>query len=135
MRKINEIIVHCTATFPEQVVTVADINRWHRQRGFNEIGYHFLVNQQGQVAAGRAIEKAGAHCQGHNANSIGVCYVGGLDLNGKPADTRTDEQKTALRELLRSLKEQFPNATIHGHNEFAAKACPCFDATSEYASL
>jgi N-acetylmuramoyl-L-alanine amidase len=135
MRTINEIIVHCTATFPEQVVTVSDLARWHRQRGFKEIGYHFVINQQGEIFDGRAIEKQGAHCLGHNANSIGVCYVGGLNEHGKPADTRTDAQKASLISLLRKLKEQFPGASIHGHNEFSNKACPCFNAFEEYKEL
>lgn len=135
MRKINEIIVHCTATFPEQVVTVADVTRWHRQLGWKTIGYHYLVTLAGEIQTGRPIEQAGAHCKGHNSNSIGVCYVGGLDANGRPTDTRTPAQKQALETLLKQLREQFPNAKIHGHRDFAEKACPCFDATTEYAQL
>lgn len=135
MREIKEIIVHCTATFPDQVVTVADIARWQRAKGFRDIGYHYVINQQGEVAEGRPIEQVGAHCLKHNANSIGVCYVGGLDMFAKPTDTRTDEQKASLLSLLQSLKEQFPNASIHGHNEFSNKACPCFDVSEEYKNL
>ncbi|MBQ6977928.1 MAG: N-acetylmuramoyl-L-alanine amidase [Paludibacteraceae bacterium] len=135
MRTINEIIVHCSATFPDQVVTVADITRWHRQLGWKTIGYHFLITLAGEIQEGRPIEEVGAHCTGHNANSIGVCYVGGVAADGKPADTRNEAQKQALLVLLKRLKEQFPNATIHGHRDFAQKACPCFDATNEYASL
>ena len=135
MRKINEIIVHCTATFPEQVVTVADVTRWHRQLGWKTIGYHYLVTLAGEVQTGRPIEEAGAHCKGHNANSIGVCYVGGLNAEGRPTDTRTPAQRQALVTLLKQLRAQFPNAKIHGHRDFAQKACPCFDATTEYAQL
>ena len=135
MRKINEIIVHCTATFPEQVVTVADVTRWHRQLGWKTIGYHYLVTLAGEVQTGRPIEEAGAHCKGHNANSIGVCYVGGLNAEGRPTDTRTPAQRQALVTLLKQLRAQFPNAEIHGHRDFAKKACPCFDATTEYAQL
>ncbi|MBR0195134.1 MAG: N-acetylmuramoyl-L-alanine amidase [Paludibacteraceae bacterium] len=135
MRTINEIIVHCSATFPDQVVTIADITRWHRQLGWKTIGYHFLITLAGEIQEGRPIEEVGAHCTGHNANSIGVCYVGGVAADGKPADTRNEAQKQALLVLLKRLKEQFPNATIHGHRDFAQKACPCFDATNEYASL
>ena len=135
MRTINEIIVHCTATFPDQAVTVADITRWHRQLGWKTIGYHFLITLTGEVQTGRPIEEAGAHCKGHNAHSIGVCYAGGLDAEGNPADTRNEAQKSALLVLLKQLKEQFPAAKIHGHRDFATKACPCFDATSEYAQL
>ena len=135
MRKINEIIVHCTATFPEQVVTVADVTRWHRQLGWKTIGYHYLVTLAGEIQTGRPIEEAGAHCKGHNANSIGVCYVGGLNAEGRPTDTRTPVQRQALETLLKQLRAQFPNAKIHGHRDFAQKACPCFDATTEYAQL
>ena len=135
MRKINEIIVHCTATFPEQVVTVADVTRWHRQLGWKTIGYHYLVTLAAEIQTGRPIEEAGAHCKGHNANSIGVCYVGGLNAEGRPTDTRTPAQRQALKTLLKQLRAQFPNAKIHGHRDFAQKACPCFDATTEYAQL
>ena len=107
MRTINEIIVHCTATFPDQAVTVADITRWHRQLGWKTIGYHFLITLTGEVQTGRPIEEAGAHCKGHNAHSIGVCYAGGLDAEGNPADTRNEAQKQALLLLLKQLKEQF----------------------------
>ena len=135
MRTINEIIVHCSATFPDQVVTVADITRWHRQLGWKTIGYHFLITLAGEIQEGRPIEEIGAHCTGHNANSIGVCYAGGVAADGKPTDTRNEAQKQALLVLLKQLKEQFPNAVIHGHRDFAQKACPCFDATNEYAAL
>lgn len=134
-RKVTKIIVHCSATKESQRVTVADINKWHKQRGFDRIGYHFVVYQDGTVHLGRKSEVAGAHVTGQNANSIGVCYIGGLDETGKAADTRTDAQKRALVELLTELKTQYPAATIHGHREFAAKACPCFDAKKEYANL
>ena len=135
MRTINEIIVHCTATRAAQKVTVADVTHWHKQRGFKTIGYHFLVDQAGNVFPGRPVEQIGAHCQGHNAKSIGIVYCGGLDVNGKPADTRTDAQRAALLGLLSELKQKYPSASIHGHRDFAAKACPCFDATKEYAAL
>lgn len=134
-RKVTKIIVHCSATKASQRVTVADINKWHKQRGFDRIGYHFVVYQDGTVHLGRKSEVAGAHVTGQNTNSIGVCYIGGLDETGKAADTRTDAQKRALVELLTELKTQYPTATIHGHREFAAKACPCFDAKKEYANL
>lgn len=134
-RIVNKIIVHCSATKASQRVTVKDIDEWHRKRGFDCIGYHFVVYQDGTVHLGRKSEVAGAHVTGKNANSIGVCYIGGLDENGKAADTRTDEQKRALIDLLTELKTQYPDATIHGHREFSAKACPCFDVKSEYANL
>lgn len=135
MRTINSIIVHCTATKAMRHFNVNDVRRWHIQRGFNDIGYHFLVLVDGTIQTGRPLSIAGAHCQGHNAHSIGVCYVGGLNSQGAPADTRTPAQRKALRQLLTRLKQQFPATTIHGHRDFATKACPCFNATAEYADI
>lgn len=135
MRKIDLIVVHCSATPAGRPHTAADIDRWHRERGFDGIGYHFVVRLDGTIEPGRPIEKTGAHCLGKNANSLGVCYIGGLDAAGHPADTRTLAQRAALRRLLRDLRQRFPKAEIFGHNRFAAKACPCFDAHKEYADI
>lgn len=135
MRKINEIIVHCTATQDGKNIKVEDINRWHKERGWNMIGYHYVVYLDGTIHQGRSEDQIGAHCLKHNTNSIGVVYVGGLDANGKPKDTRTEAQKQGLRKLLTELKRKYPNATIHGHRDFAAKACPSFDATRAYKDI
>jgi len=136
MRSINEIIVHCADTPEGRDNTVADITRWHKDRGFATIGYHYVIYRDGSIHEGRPLEQIGAHCVGHNKHSIGVCYIGGCASDGKtPKDTRTPEQKEALLALLRRLKARFPNATIHGHREFAAKACPSFDAFREYKQL
>ena len=127
MREINRIILHCSATPEGKDFTVADIDRWHKQRGWQGIGYHYVVYRDGSVHNGRDIAVAGAHTSGYNKNSIGVCYIGGVAADGKtPKDTRTAEQKVALRELVDRLKKQYPKATIHGHYEFANKACPSF---------
>ena len=135
-RRINEIIVHCSATTEGNNVTVDTIRRYHIvERGWSDIGYHFVIYLDGSVHAGRPLGKIGAHCTGHNSYSIGICYVGGLDHNGRAKDTRTDAQKASLVELLRTLKRRWPKATIHGHREFALKDCPCFNARSEYANL
>ena len=135
-RSINEIIVHCTATKEGQDVTTSQIDAWHRQRGFRCIGYHWVIYRDGSVHAGRNVDEVGAHCTGHNAHSIGVCYVGGLDTDAKtPADTRTLAQKAALLDLIKRLKRIYPNASVHGHREFANKACPCFDAKKEYKDV
>lgn len=128
MRKITKIIVHCTATPEGRAVSVAQVDAWHKERGFRCIGYHYLVGLDGTVTAGRPEQEMGAHCLGHNYESIGVCYVGGLDrVTGEPKDTRTRAQRSALRRLVEQLRDRYPGATVHGHREFAAKACPCFD--------
>lgn len=135
MRNIREIIVHCTATRFNREVTVEEIDNWHKSLGWRCIGYHYVVMPDGRICAGRAVEEAGAHCLGHNSFSIGVVYVGGLDGMGSPKDTRTPAQKISLRNLLVSLKERYPQARIFGHRDFAAKACPCFNAKAEYADI
>ena len=131
MRKITEIIIHCSATPRGVHHTVTDIDSWHRQRGFNKIGYHYVIYLDGSIHKGRPVEEIGAHCLGHNAHSIGVCYIGGLDEGFAPCDTRTPQQRKALRELVVQLQQQYPGATVHGHNEFADKACPCFRVRTE----
>ena len=137
MRVITLIIIHCSAVRPGQQSGFREIDLWHRQRGWkNGCGYHFIVRRDGSVETGRPIEMVGAHCVNHNKHSIGVCYEGGLDAKGEPADTRTPEQKTALRELLERLHQQYPKALILGHNVFnPTKDCPCFDAQAEYGEL
>ena len=123
MRNIRKIIVHCTATPKGRDVSVEEIDRWHKARGFRCIGYHYVV-------------EIGAHCTGQNRNSIGIVYVGGLSEDGKrPMDTRTQDQKVALVRTIAELKRKYPGAMVHSHYEFAAKACPCFDAAEEYADL
>lgn len=135
-RTINEIIVHCSATAEGMDYTVADITRWHKARGFTTIGYHYVVYRDGSIHVGRDINMVGAHCTGHNAHSIGVCYIGGCAADGKtPKDTRTDAQKQSLVTLLTALRRLYPKATIHGHREFAAKACPSFNAKEEYKNI
>ena len=136
MRTINEIIIHCADTPAGRDNTVADITAWHKDRGFRTIGYHYVIYRDGSIHTGRPVQEIGAHCKGHNAHSIGICYIGGKSADGKRhEDTRTPEQKEALLSLLRQLKAQYPNATVYGHRDFSSKPCPCFDARSEYKSL
>ena len=136
MRVIRLIIIHCSAVRPWQVSGLQDIDRWHRQKGWNGCGYHYVVRRDGTIETGRPLEMVGAHCVHHNQHSIGVCYEGGLDADGLTADTRTKIQKVAMRQLLEKLHEQFPKAIIAGHNVFdPTKDCPCFDAVSEYRDL
>ena len=136
MRAINKIILHCTATPEGRHTTVEDIRLWHKAQGWSDIGYHYIVYLDGSIHTGRPIEVSGAHTKGLNKNSIGVVYVGGIDaMNFKAKDTRTPEQKEALDCLLNELMGTYKGATLHGHNEFAAKACPSFDVQKEYGYL
>lgn len=137
MRKITKIIVHCSATPEGKDIKTETIRDWHvNSNHWKDIGYHYVIELDGSIHKGRDESAVGAHCSGQNANSIGVCYVGGVAKDGKtPKDTRTEAQKQSLIELLKRLKEKYPNATIHGHREFAAKACPSFDAKYEYKDL
>ena len=110
MRQINYIIIHCSATKAGQDFHASDIDRWHKERGFDCIGYHRVIDLDGTIEKGRNISKPGAHCKGHNADSIGICYIGGLDKDGNPADTRTEAQKESLLEIIKNYKKMFPNA-------------------------
>lgn len=136
MRTINRLIVHCAATPEGKDFTVADITRWHKARGFRTIGYHYVIYRDGSVHTGRPEAEVGAHVSGYNSHSIGICYIGGVASDGKtPKDTRTTAQKAALRALLVKLRAKYPGATICGHRDLAAKACPSFDAKTEYSDL
>ena len=136
-RTINEVIIHCSATPEGKEYTVADITRWHKQRGWKTIGYHYVVYLDGSIHEGRDVDVIGAHCKGHNSYSIGVCYIGGCDNSGKKAkDTRTPEQKEGLLQLLKELKALYPKAKVVSHRDYEkGKACPSFDATNEYTDI
>ena len=139
MRTITLIIIHCSATPEGRRLDFETCRQDHiRHRGFTDIGYHFYITRDGEIHRGRPLEKVGAHCKNHNRHSIGICYEGGLDENGVPADTRTYAQKCSLLDLLRQLKTDYPNARISGHRQLSSsihKACPCFDAKSEYETI
>jgi N-acetylmuramoyl-L-alanine amidase len=137
MRKIDKIIIHCSATREGQDVPVETIRKWHVEgRGWSDIGYHFYIDINAKIWKGRDIQKIGAHCSGNNRSSIGICYCGGVEADGKtPKDTRTEQQKESLLHVLKTLKAMFPECSIYSHNEFANKACPSFDATNEYKGL
>ena len=137
MREIDKIIVHCSATREGQDIPVETIKKWHVEgRGWSDIGYHFYIDINAKIWKGRDIQKIGAHCSKNNRSSIGICYCGGVEADGKtPKDTRTESQKESLLSVLKTLKAMFPDSTIYSHNEFANKACPSFDATNEYKSL
>ena len=136
-RTIKEIIVHCTATPEGRVETVQSIRNMHKAKGWSDIGYHYLIGLNGERWEGRNVNLIGAHCEGHNSNSIGVCYVGGVDKKMQAKDTRTEKQKYALVALLKDLRKLYPKAKIYGHRDFdkKGKACPSFDATKEYKNI
>lgn len=134
MRKITEIVVHCAATPAGADFDIEDIRKWHvDERGWSDVGYHYVILLDGTIQLGRNLDVVGAHVAGHNLNSIGICYIGGS--NGE--DTRTDEQKESLEFLLNTLKRIFKKASILGHRDYegVAKSCPSFDAKEEYKNI
>lgn len=156
MTTIDAIIIHCSATKAGQDLRAKDIDRMHRARGFNQIGYNFVIDLDGTVESGRPLSIDGAHCNtkgfsglSYNKHSIGICYIGGLDANGKPADTRTEAQKNALRNLVAKLCKEHPIMELLGHRDTSPdlngsgevepseyiKACPCFDVRSEFSNF
>ena len=138
MRLITLIVIHCSAVRPDQMSSVAQIDTWHHDRGYKfGVGYHYVIRRDGTIEAGRPEWMVGAHCVNHNKYSIGVCYEGGLDARGQPADTRTAEQKATLRQLLTDLHRRYPRASIVGHHDLnPQKDCPCIkNVAREYADL
>lgn len=136
MRKITLIVLHCSANKAGSPWRMEDIDGYHRSLGWKRCGYHYVIPTDGTIETGREESETGAHCLNHNRHSIGVCYIGGLSADGKPEDTRTPAQRAALRNLLETLHRKYPEALIVGHRDLdARKACPCFDAVSEYADL
>ena len=129
MRKIDLIVIHCTASRPDQHISAELLNQMHKARGWKGTGYHYYITRDGQLHQCRPDEEVGAHARHYNAHSIGICYEGGLDEKGRPADTRTAAQKQKLLSLLYSLKLDYPDAEIVGHCELEGvhKACPCFN--------
>ena len=139
MRIITMIVIHCSAVGPDQTSSAAQIDSWHRKDNHWKlgIGYHYVIRRDGTIESGRPEWMVGAHCVNHNAHSIGVCYEGGLDIRGQPDDTRTENQKAAMRWLLRQLHRSYPKAVILGHHDLnPQKDCPCIkNVAHEYADL
>ena len=145
-RVMNTIVIHCSATKENKDYSSVDIKKWHLQRGVNDIGYHFIIKLDGTIEIGRSLDKVGAHVAGNNTGSIGICYIGGLDSKGKSKDTRTDEQKESLLNLINLLKKNINIKEIKGHRDFSKdlncdgkidkfeyiKDCPCFEVKDEY---
>ena len=146
MIKAKYIVIHCSATKENQDYDEKQLEKDHLARGFSEIGYHYYIRKNGQIIPGRPFKKSGAHVKGHNYESIGVCYEGGLNKYGNPEDTRTEAQKQSLLATLLFIKRIYPNAEIRGHRDFSPdtnndgvispdeyiKQCPCFDVKQEY---
>lgn len=133
MRPLDKIILHCSATREGQHISVETIRQWHLKRGWKDIGYHYVIYIDGSVHKGRPIEQVGAHTSGQNTGSIGICYVGGVEKDGKtPKDTLNELQETAMVNLIKALREEYGDMTLHGHNEFAAKACPSFKVYEKF---
>ena len=138
MRTIRRIVIHTSDTEEGKDFRASDIDSWHREKGWSEIGYNYVVLIDGTMEEGRSIEKIPAHAYGYNRDSIGICYIGGRGKDGKSKDTRTDCQKEQLIAIIKQLKERFPTITeVVGHRDLpgVAKDCPCFDAKTEYANL
>ena len=145
-RMVDLIVIHCSATKETSRLTPLALDRMHRQRGFNGCGYHYYIERDGKINSMRPSEKVGAHARGYNAHSLGICYEGGLDKNGRAADTRTERQKVSLRALVKVLRQLYPTINrVVGHRDLSAdrngdgvitpdgwtKQCPCFDVASE----
>ena len=123
------IVVHCSATQAKADIGAADIDRWHRGQGWQTIGYHYVIRRTGLIEEGREEDKIGSHVKNHNANSIGICMVGGVAADGKtPENNFTPEQFASLKSLVARLKTKYTNAVVQGHRDFhgVAKACPSF---------
>jgi len=134
MRPIDKIILHCSATNDHLEIDAAMIDSWHRRRGWSRIGYHYVIKRDGTLEFGRPVGDIGAHVAGQNTGSIGICYIGGL-RDDKPCDTMTSNQEMTMIQLVNSLRVVFGPLTLHGHNEFANKACPSFDVRKKYSWL
>lgn len=131
MRRIDYIVLHCSATKVSADIGAAEIRDWHvRGNGWRDIGYHYVIRRSGQVEPGRPLDQTGAHVSGHNSNSIGLCLVGGIGAAGQAENNFVPAQWEALKALVARLKRQFPRARIQGHRDFpnVKKDCPCFDA-------
>ena len=131
-RLIQRIIIHCSATKPGQSCNAEIIDKWHKEKGYKCIGYHYVILLDGTIEKGRDEQEKGSHCSGYNNDSIGICYVGGLNKNGKPEDTRTPEQKETLKNLIKDICSRYKIKDIAGHCDYSNKACPCFNVKEEF---
>ncbi len=134
-KQTDFIVVHCSATKVSADIGAKEIKQWHIDKGWSDIGYHFVIRRNGTLETGRPIENVGAHVAGYNHNSIGICLVGGIDSKGHAQANFTNAQYSRLRELLKTLLSKYPTAIINGHRDFpgVSKDCPCFDVADWWA--
>lgn len=130
MRELNRIIIHCAYTTPRMDVGAAEIRLWHLERGWSDIGYHYVIRRDGTVEAGRPVSEVGAHAKGYNVDSIGICLVGGKGIDGKDDANFTSAQWAALRPLVDELVALYGIRSVIGHRDVSDKACPCFDVAA-----
>ena len=136
MRDIKAIVLHCSATPPGRDIGAAEIRKWHKAKGWKDIGYHFVIRLSGKTELGRSITQAGSHVLGHNATTVGVCYIGGVDADMQPLDTMNAAQEAAFEKIVKTLRGQYGPLEIFGHNDFTdAKACPSFKVGEKFARL
>lgn len=137
LESVDYIVVHCSATPPDMDIGRKEIDKWHRQRKFKKIGYHFVIRRDGTIEWGRNIDTVGAHAYGVNQNSIGVCLVGGVDNKQSAEDNFEEIQKKALKFVLRFLLHEFPQAEVIGHRDVPGtnKACPSFDVKTWWSAV
>lgn len=135
MLPIKYLTIHCAATPEGRDVKAATVTEWDKAK-FGQTSYHFVVELSGMMVRTLADTKRGAHVGGKNTGNIGICYIGGCDKNMNPKDTRTKEQKVALRTLVRTYQERYPGIKVLGHNEWPGvkKACPSFDVSEWLAA-
>lgn len=149
-RTIDMIVIHCSATRCDRDISGAQIDAAHRVRGYSCAGYHYYIRKSGKIEALRSLDIPGAHAFGYNVRSIGICYEGGLDENGRPCDTRTADQKLALHRLVARLKTRFTAIDkVVGHRDLSPdkngngvvdaweriKECPCFEVSAEFGKI
>ncbi len=131
MRSIKYIVIHCTATSGEAKVE-SIVRYWKEQLKWKNAGYHFIIDEAGHVTALQPLQKPSNGVRGYNAHSINISYIGGINENGKPKDTRTGAQYVAMESLVKALKGVYPHAVVLGHRDFpkVKKACPSFEVAT-----
>ena len=126
-KETQYLIIHCAATKPSMDIGLTEIRKWHLDRGWRDVGYHYIIRRNGEVELGRRIDDMGAHASGYNHKSIGACLIGGMADDNSAEDNFTDRQWTALLDLVKQIQVEYNDINIIGHNEVSKKECPSFD--------